>query len=120
MSQQFHRLRALACRYWSVAPPQFDEWVAEGKINFVDVMEMVKLLCHDPLTSLWIYEYLWPDKAAAEAARKKAEQEAEEERQRQERWKITGMRMIAMARKSQPENEKLKAWSDRLATEGDQ
>lgn len=111
----FTRLRAIACREWKIAPPQFDEWVGEGRISYLDVMELVKVLCHDPLTALWIYDYLYPERVAEEAARKKREAEAEEKRKREERWRIDGLRLLGMVSRQHPENEKLKAWTQQLA-----
>lgn len=57
----FYRLRTLACREWSVAPPVLDGMIDRGEISMLDIISLVHMLAHDPLVGFWVVDYLYPN-----------------------------------------------------------
>lgn len=101
-SRLYRRMRLLACRYWSCAPPQLDAWVDEGRVSTLDVIELIFMLSHDPLTAIWLMDYLYPEAKAKQEAKDKRNQEAAEQRKREEQWQITALRMLNQCK---PQND---------------
>ena len=71
MSIGLHRrLRAQASRYWATTPAEFDSLAAAGQILLADVLDLVRLLCRDPVTGYATLQYVFP--AAIERANQRA------------------------------------------------
>jgi hypothetical protein len=67
----YERAKAICCRFWSIAPPQYDAWCESGDIAIEDVRELLVLLAHEHVTSEGVFRYAFPDHFAAEDAKAK-------------------------------------------------
>lgn len=107
----YSRMRAVACRYWSCAPPELDEWIEQGRVSVVDVIELVHLLVHDPIVAIWLMDYLYP---GDKERREREEAEAAAAKQR-EQWKLSAMRMLQQCKpKDDAEAAKITALKENL------
>lgn len=94
------RIRALACRYWALSPDEYDRRAAERLITLPDVADLLWMLVHDPLTAVWIMQYLSPKAVAAAKVR---DREARDHNQA-----MTFLRMV------QPKSDEDRAYLEAL------
>ena len=88
----YSRMRTVACRYWSCAPPELDEWIQAGRVSVMDILELVHMLAHDPLVGIWLMDYIYP-----EDKRQREIEDAEEKRRKQrEQWNLSALRMLQL------------------------
>lgn len=68
----YDRMRAVACRYWGIPPWELDSRIEQGGVSFAEVMNLIHLLGHDPLTGPWLFAYLAPATVERIKEKKKA------------------------------------------------
>src|SRR6478735_5877666 len=57
----YRRMKALACRYWQVAPWEMDQRIKDGQVSFQDIMDLISLLAKDMTVGPWLFNYLSPE-----------------------------------------------------------